>query len=272
MTSNGHYILLMKKQLYTLLLLLFTIGVSYGQMEVDGITLYGNEWIDYSKQYHKIKVTEDGMYRATIPELRSAGLPVDVTPMNQLQLHSLGKEITMYVSTEGIGGNEDFVLFYGEKNRSQLDRFLYLDESNVFNPEYSLINDEAAYFVSIAETPVAKLELIETNLTGNTLQPQPFYMYTEKEVYTDWFYKPVLNSGNIQFSYPVGSEGFGSRLSSTNGAPASTQIEIPVTDLVPGAEASLFMTVGGNRVGHITDITLDGELRETITNLSLIHI
>jgi len=209
MTTTGHNILYMKKQLFTLIILVFTLGISNGQMEVDGVTLYGNEWIDYQKQYHKIKIAEDGMYKVTIPELRSAGLPVDVTPMTMLQLHSFGNDYPMYTSTDGIGGDSDFILFYGEKHRSQLDKFLYLDESNIFNPEYSLINEEAAYFISVADAPVAKLELIETNLTGNTLQPQPFYMHTAEQVYTDWFYKPVINSGNIQFSYPVGSEGFG---------------------------------------------------------------
>ncbi|HPQ20430.1 MAG TPA: hypothetical protein PK147_01185 [Saprospiraceae bacterium] len=51
-------------RIFNILLLLFVISVSAtSQMEVNNDTLVGNEWIDYSKTYFKIKLAEDGLYK-----------------------------------------------------------------------------------------------------------------------------------------------------------------------------------------------------------------
>ena len=43
-------------------------------------TLYGNEWIDFSKTYFKIKVAEDGIYRIGYQTLTDAGFPAGAVP------------------------------------------------------------------------------------------------------------------------------------------------------------------------------------------------
>ena len=85
----------------------------------------GNEWIDYSKTYYKIKVAEDGVYRIDANTLADAGL-TNPTGTN-LRLYHLGQQVPIYVTTDGMLGGGDFVEFIGRKNRGELDRSLYVE-------------------------------------------------------------------------------------------------------------------------------------------------
>ncbi|UII24971.1 hypothetical protein LVD15_16855 [Fulvivirga maritima] len=51
---------------------------------------YGNEWIDYNKQYYKIPVGREGMYRITYADLQSAGFPVNAVDPRRLQIFHRG--------------------------------------------------------------------------------------------------------------------------------------------------------------------------------------
>ncbi len=239
--------------LSTALLFVFAVSTS-AQMKIDGVTLYGNEWIDYDKTYWKITVSKDDMYKVTVPELRAAGFPVDDTPMSRIQAFYFGNNHPIYRSTEGIGGDSDYILFYGVRNRSELDQYIYTEDVKIFNTEYSLINDESAYFLTVSDTDVAnKIEMVEANLTGNTLQPEPYYIHEETVVFSEFYYKPVFNS-NIQFSTIMGSEGFGGKLAQSN------TFEIPSLNIVSDFSPHLSLSIGANNVGHKHEISLNGNL------------
>jgi len=144
------------------------------QMEVDGVVLYGNEWIDYDKTYAKIVINEDGIYRVTKNELQDVGLPVDQFSMNQLEIWSYGKQIAFYVAED-----DSYVEFYGVKNKAQLDQFLYRSAAEVLNPEYSLITDDATYFFTWSpEVNPLVMSSRQTDLSSNTLIPEPYYLVT----------------------------------------------------------------------------------------------
>ena len=93
------------------------VNALQGQMYVGADTLFGNEWIDFSKTYYKIKVAEDGIYRVSAAAMAAAGIPSSV-PADRFRLFCNGKETPLFVSTESTLGAQDYLEFYGEKNRS----------------------------------------------------------------------------------------------------------------------------------------------------------
>jgi len=141
-------------------------------------TIYGNEWIDYSNTYFKIKIAEDGIYRIPMSVLTTAGLPGGTTG-NGLRLFCRGKAIALYPSQTGVLGNQDYAEFYGEKNRGQLDAHLfeYPDKDQV-NTRYSIFNDTSVYYLTTSTNANALLyEQKANNLTN--LPPKAPWCWSE---------------------------------------------------------------------------------------------
>jgi hypothetical protein len=157
-------------------------------------TLYGNEWIDYDKEYLKISLAADGMYVLTGADLASAGFPLNTIQGDELRLYHSGKEIPIYVSNPGILGTNDRIEFPGQKNRASLDSFLFQSpKAEMLNPEYSLYNDTASYFLgwNISGPPPLRIETAENDFSN--LPPPLNWCWEEK--------KQVLHSHHIEKRY-----------------------------------------------------------------------
>src|SRR4249919_542454 len=120
----------MKKALL-LLLFITTVTYSYSQQ-------YGNEWINYSQTYFKIRLVNDGLYRLTYSTLQQFGVPVNSINGNTIQIFNKGKEIPIYVTTTGILGSSDYIEFYGVHNDGEWDSTLYSTPSHQGNDRLSL--------------------------------------------------------------------------------------------------------------------------------------
>jgi hypothetical protein len=120
------------------------------QMVVGTDTLYGNEWVRYDQNYFKIKLAADGLYRVGLQELTAVGVFAgqDFPKGEQFQLFRLGQQVPIFVSTDGPFGPDDYLEFFGQQNRGELDAFLYKDRSYQLNPLYSLFTDTAAYYLT----------------------------------------------------------------------------------------------------------------------------
>lgn len=251
---------IMKSKLYTMrmrliVFCLLAMGtIAQAQMDVNGKMLFGNEWIDYDRTYWKAYVAEDGMYKMTVAELKSAGIPVESTPLSRLEVNYFGETLPVFTSTDGIGSDDDYILFYGQKNRGQLDEYMKGPEETLLNPEYSLINDTSAYFLSISPGDVAnRITEKRANLTGNTLTPEPYYLHTEEKVFSNFYYKPTINSQDVRYSWVVNSEGYGSELQANN------SFELEANNIYSaGPSALLEIQYGGNNTAHLTKTFLNG--------------
>ncbi len=154
----------------------------YGQMYIDGQTLYGNEWINYDQEYYKMYVKEDGVYRVPYQTLADAGIPLSAIATGDLQLYGLGKQIPIYTSTNGPLTSTDYVEFYAEKNKGDVDIHLYESPSDIFNPFHSMYTDTLAYFLTwgtgnnarLADTPndLSNLPAAETHFMHESLMVQ----------------------------------------------------------------------------------------------------
>jgi hypothetical protein len=109
---------------------------------------YGNEWIDFTKVYWKLKVAHEGIYRISKTNLDAIGLPTSALG-SEFVLWRNGKEVALFVSNNGTLSSSDYIEFWGKGNDGQLDKELYL-APNKHNNEYSsLFNDTAIYFLTL---------------------------------------------------------------------------------------------------------------------------
>ncbi len=141
-------------------------------------TLYGNEWIDYDQSYFKIMIAEDGMYRLSKSALESAGVPANSINGGRYQLFYMGKEIPIHVTTDLSFTTNDYIEFYGQRNRGELDRHLYTNpETDMLNPEYSLTSDSSAYFLTwVPEGSSVKRYNDSANDLNNLPSAEVFYI------------------------------------------------------------------------------------------------
>ncbi len=77
-----------------------------------------SSWIDYSKEYTKLKIANDGLYRITFTDLMSYGInPASINPKT-IKLFSKGNQIPIYILGENdlSFDSNDYIEFYSEKN------------------------------------------------------------------------------------------------------------------------------------------------------------
>jgi hypothetical protein len=133
----------LNKLFFTLLfLLLYHFSPLFAQT-------YGNEWINYTQPYYKIKVTQDGIYRIPTSVLNAAGINTLSAPGSSLVIYYYGNYVPTYVTTTGLFGPNDYIEFYGQWNDGRLDTRLFSDPNHQVNTYHSLYNDTSVYFLTV---------------------------------------------------------------------------------------------------------------------------
>jgi hypothetical protein len=125
---------------------------SPAQMIVGQDTLFGNEWINYSQSYIKIKVSKTGFYRVQGSDLAQVlsqnGQSLSSINASQFALYHEGQEQAIYLSTTGTLSPSDYIEFWAKGNQGSIDKFLYKFANQHVNPYFSLFNDTAVYFLT----------------------------------------------------------------------------------------------------------------------------
>jgi len=187
------------------LLFFFILSSSFAQMNNGK---YGNEWINYDQTYIKVKVAEDGIFRLSAQTLAQNGVPSNVKG-NQYQLFYLGEEVPIHTSTPQVFSNDDYLEFYGQKNRSAFDRFLFADpDAHMLNPEYSLYTDTSAYFLTWSSSTNNERYNLVTNNLNNVPAKEEYYMHDELLVFSDTHVKRKTGSAGNSPSHFDLAEGF----------------------------------------------------------------
>jgi hypothetical protein len=254
----------MKKCLFFLSLsVCFFSSQIYGQMVVNGKTLAGNEWIDYSQTYYKIRVGSDGIYRVKGSTLASIGIDIKNTSPSRYQLWQGGKEQPILVSTNTNFTDNDYLEFYGTKHRIQLDTFMYKNwRKELLNTEFSLCTDTTSYFLSIAAPGIttARIKNIEPNYTSIATTEITNYLHKEKLFFNNIYYSPLFEGLNkIKYSNFIGLEGF------SYGPTELTSVQINANNIDETAplKASLKLRFGLNMSVNSCEIRFNNELLKT---------
>jgi hypothetical protein len=170
---------------------------------------FNNEWIDYSKTYYKFKIGKTGLYRIPQTDLAAQGL--SNVPAEQFQLWRNGTEVPLFTSVAaGILPVNGFIEFRGEQNDGKPDRELYKQSSFQLSDKYSLETDTASYFLTINTSSNQRYTDPGNDLTGNTLQPLPYFMYNLRFDFRNQIHRgKAINYGQDVYSssYDEG-EGF----------------------------------------------------------------
>lgn len=141
---------------------------------------YYNSWINYSQQYFKVKIAENGLFRIDSVTLYNAGVPINVIDPRNIQLFARGQEIPLFINGEndGVFNSNDYIEFYGKKNDGWFEQDFYGGANKQANPYYSLINDTIHYFLTWNNVTTNSRYILEndTNFTGYTAN-----LYFDKE-------------------------------------------------------------------------------------------
>ncbi len=154
--------------------------------------LYGNEWINTGLTYYKIKITADGIYR--IPSaLLSNYSDLSTVPASSFALYHNGREVPLYItaSPDSVLGANDYIEFYGEKNKGYIDSLLYDSASYQINPVFSVFTDISVYFLTANTLPNNALLKFEAY---NLNSPPPKEEYFLHRSLAD-FISPVYYEG-----------------------------------------------------------------------------
>ncbi len=156
---------------------------------------FGNEWINYSQKYYKIKISQNGVFRIDSATLVSAGITNSIDPRN-FQLFNKGVEQYIYVQGEndGVFNNADFIEFYAQKNDGVSDSALYINTAFVPNPYYSLINDTAVYFLTWNNSISNKRMVPETDVSFGSYAPSTYFFKEEIQSVKEWPIDPPPGS------------------------------------------------------------------------------
>lgn len=192
----------MKSAPFILLLILSCCTKLVGQLQ------FGNEWINYSQEYYKIKITQEGIYRISYSTLVNSGLPVGATfNPKKLQLFNLGKEQPIFISGEedSTFDQGDYIEFYGKKNDGSTDIPLYRTPEEQPHTFFSLYTDTNAYFLTWNSAVYGKRlgSFINTNYANFT--PEPYFMHTSNNIFLEAYFEgPIYSTYGILSEYTEG--------------------------------------------------------------------
>ena len=150
---------------------------------------FNNEWIDFSKVYYKIKIADSGVYRISQAALNGVGL--GSTPAEQFKLWRNGKEVPIFTTVaSGPLPANGYIEFWGEPNDGKADLPLYREAKFQHTDKISLHTDTVTYFLTAAVGPNLRMTETVNNVSGNSLAPEPYFMYT-----AGVYFRETINPG-----------------------------------------------------------------------------
>lgn len=255
----------MKTHLLGVFMAMLWLSQGLTQMVFNGQPMFGNEWIKPNQEYHKFLIDKDGPVKLTYTELLAAGIPVNSISANQFKLYRFGQEVEMISSTETVMTAGDYFLFFGLKNRADLDYPLFKKQDDLLNPEYSMYTDKAAYFISWDQGRAKRASRQENDITA-PLPKEQYFMMTKTQVFSDSFTKRSINfKGSFKNPLYDGGQGY-STWDLKNYQGNFSLDNVYVNDV--NAVLSFRLTgMGEDAAAHVAEISLDGNPR---TNLRFV--
>ncbi len=171
----------------------------------------GNEWINYSQKYYKIRIAKNGIYRIDSLTLASSGISVGSIDARNFQIFNKGKEQPLYIKgeTDGVLNAADFIEFYATKNDGELDSALYVYTPSIPNPYYSMVNDTAMYYLTWNASISNSRMLAEADTSFFSYPQAPYFLRNEVIELHNAYYNGETDVVGGTDSRFVRSEGWG---------------------------------------------------------------
>ncbi len=210
----------------------------------------GNEWIDFTQSYYKIKVADDGFYRVTQDQLSAIGFPIGSVPASRVQLFRRGQEVAINVNTNG-DGTLNYFEFYGMRNDGESDAPLY-DAGDQPHTYYNLLSDTASYFLTYKlGSENGKRMAFSSDKNASGLTPETYHLEDTIQLFTS-DYSPGRRFGSgsaFSLSKYDDGEGWTGNFQSKN---AFKDFDFELRNFVSSAVNPVLATViiGGNSLSH----------------------
>ncbi len=204
----------------------------------------GYEWIDFTKDYIRVKVYEDGIYYLTQSDLTNAGMPSSIDPRT-LRLFHQGKEQNIWLPGESDGrfDTTDTLYFYGKRNDGTLDTLLYVTPSSQPHKKINIHSDTSVYFINWGGGISQKRVLTEW-LTSSSMQS--FHIKKTEKIFLTEYCRGEEDRENRTSTYGQG-EGWSSSPFSEKFTHLISDVFLPDTSAYkPELE---FQLVGRNNYG-----------------------
>jgi|GEM_PF-74634 len=211
---------------------------------------FSNSWFDYERDYHKIKIVKEGVYRISKSTLEANGI---LTNGAAYKMYTDGKEIPIYVSKNTTFENDDYIEFYAKELDGNFDTQLFKDPEDQLHTNMSLFTDTATYFLAI-DVSQQNLRLKQT--PNSLLEAPPAKNYFMHKAIYEGRNQFALGLGgrfsgaSINYSDYEPGEGFVGLTFAVNAsvAPNTLNVEIPTPNLyASGPNASIeYKLVGGS--------------------------
>jgi len=204
-------------------------------LSVFGQTPYGNDWINTSQSYYKIKVTQKGVHRLTYNALNQQVSNLNSINPKYFQLFKNGKEVAIYIQGESDNtfDNNDFIEFYGEPNDGSLDKELYPIAGSQPHNYYSLFTDTSAYFLTVNPS-ITGLRIQNFKGSKSGLQAENYFLNESLGIFAESFYQGRYIVAHMSLSDYQEAEGF---MGTTYGKGGQQTRTLPTPNLYTGTGA-----------------------------------
>jgi Peptidase family C25/FlgD Ig-like domain len=197
---------------------------------------YGNEWIDYDKQYWKVKLVAPGVlesiWRIDSLTLANAGFPLGSIDAHDIQVFGREKEIPIWVQGEAdsVLNTGDFIEFYAENSNGWNDAAHWENPQLQNNKYYNLYNDTICYYLTVAAPGETARRIVPyENTDFNGLPQRPWHMGEWVTVNNAGYKKGEVDQVSAQSSFMGSGEGWVSSLANDVMANGATYYHNPIT-------------------------------------------
>ena len=257
--------------IYKTVLIFLILFFILGKLEITA-QVFGNEWINPSQKYFKVKITEKGIHQISFESLQKAGFPENVNPQ-KIQVFRHGKEVAISTHTaiENQFQAKDYLEFYAEPNDGTLDSLLYQPRYAQAHPYYSLFSDTASYFITYTtENQKTKRIFTQEKTALTNLKTAVFHREEVLQVFTSSFAEgqpePIgssLSSGILNSNYSFG-KGFTGEIQKPN-IPLIFEVQLKNFINDPLQKPSIEILFFGRSEGkHQLQISINDSIKDSL--------
>jgi hypothetical protein len=151
------------------------------------------DWWEAGRQYYRIPITQDGMYRLTYTQLSNAGIDLQTLPISTIAMYYRGKSIPIIVDIADANFQNWYIDFYGTRK--------YGDSAF-----YDIYNDTSYYWLTWNDTRPQRFSVQPTDGTSPVYTSNAYSAFRHFERDSNYYYG--YNDNEIRTVTNVSGEGW----------------------------------------------------------------
>jgi hypothetical protein len=184
-------------------------------------------WIDYTKEYVKLQIPDDGMYRVEYDDILNYGIPQNVNPKT-FKIYFKGTELPLFVFGEDDNSFDqgDYIEFWAERNYRGVDYRALVGQGEEYLTYLDIYSDTSLIWLTWDGEPGQRVQLITNYIPGltDTISSHLVNIHLESDLLLwyygfylpriqlpfwheckSWVWKQVTNTGTSSSPFVAGS-------------------------------------------------------------------